>query len=92
MGDMPSHSLNRRRASGLLDLGSDMSLILAKAIADHACPRRLLLPDGDANIGTGERVVRAVEVNNLARGSGAKAILSRFEALKRDLSKKSLYR
>ena len=90
--DVSTHALGRCRTAGPPDLGSNVRFILTKAIADHAPSRWLLLPDGDAQIPRCERVIRAIEVDHLARGGRAKAILSRLEALKGDFGKKSLHR
>ena len=90
--DVSTHALGRRRTAGARDLRSDVRFILTKAITDDASSRWLLLPDGDAQIPRRERVVRAIEVDHLARGDRTETILSGFEALKCGFGEKSLHR
>src|SRR5258708_2439823 len=88
--DVSTHAVDGRRTASPPDLSSDVCLIFTKATADYASSRRLLLPDGDTKIARLERVVRAIEVDHLARGGRTKAVLSGFEELERDFGQKSL--
>jgi hypothetical protein len=90
--DVSTHALDGGRTASSLDLGSHVGFILTEAIADDASARRLFLPYGDAKIDRCERVVRAIEVDHLARGDRTKTILSRLEALKGDVGEQRLHR